>query len=264
MLYRGEQILRGFDDDLRNVLAEEIRKKGIDLRVKSQVEKIEKKGGGYLVHLAGGETVEADCVMYATGRTPSTAGIGLKEAGVALDKVGAVSVDAHSKSSVDHIYAIGDCTNRLNLTPVAIKEGHAFADTIFGNKPWTMDHATVASAVFSQPPVGTVGLTEQQARAAGNSIEIYKANFKPLKHTLSGSSERTLMKLVVDKPSQVVLGAHMVGMDAPEIIQAIAVAVKMRATKQQFDQTVAVHPTAAEEFVTMRTPEPEQTKKAAE
>jgi glutathione reductase (NADPH) len=264
LLYRGEQILRGFDDDLRNVLADEIRKKGIDLRVKSQVGKIEKKDGGFLVHLAGGEAIEADCVMYATGRTPNTAGMGLMEAGVALDKVGAVSVDANSKSSVDHIYAIGDCTNRLNLTPVAIKEGHAFADTVFGNRPWAMDHATVASAVFSQPPVGTVGLTEAQARGAGHSVEIYKANFRPLKHTLSGSSERTLMKLVVDKASQVVLGAHMVGMDAPEIVQAIAIAVKMRATKQQFDQTVAVHPTAAEEFVTMRNPEPEQSQKAAE
>lgn len=264
LLYRGEQILRGFDDDVRNVLADEIRKKGIDLRVKCQVGKIEKQDGEFLVHLAGGETIEADCVMYATGRTPNTAGMGLIEAGVALDKIGAVSVDANSKSSVDHIYAIGDCTNRLNLTPVAIKEGHAFADTVFGNRPWAMDHATVASAVFSQPPVGMVGLTEAQARGAGHSVEIYKANFKPLKHTLSGSSERTLMKLVVDKASQIVLGAHMVGMDAPEIVQAIAIAVKMRATKQQFDQTVAVHPTAAEEFVTMRNPEPEQSQKAAE
>ena len=264
LLYRGEQILRGFDDDVRNFLADEIRKKGIDVRVKSWVEKIEKSSSGSRVHLAGEEAIEANCVMYATGRTPNTGDIGLREAGVVLDKIGAVSVDANSKTSVDHIYAIGDCTNRLNLTPVAIKEGHAFADTVFGAKPWVMDHATVASAVFSQPPVGTVGLTEAQARSNGNAIEIYKVNFKPLKHTLSGSSERTLMKLVVDKPSQVVLGAHMVGMDAPEIVQAVAIAVKMRATKQQFDQTVAVHPTAAEEFVTMRTPEPEQTQKAAE
>ncbi len=163
----------------------------------------------------------------------------------------------NSRSAIENIYAIGDCTNRLNLTPVAIKEGHAFADTAFGGKPWTMDHATVASAVFSQPPVGTVGLTEAQARVGGRAVAIYKANFKPLKHTLSGSNERTLMKLVVDKATQVVLGAHMVGLDSPEIIQAIAIAVKMGATKQQFDETVAVHPTAAEEFVTMRTAEPE-------
>ena len=264
LLYRGEQILRGFDDDVRSFLAEEIRKKGVDLRLQSHVERVEKAGAGYHVHLAGGGIVDADCVMYATGRTPNTADMGLKEVGVTLDKIGAVSVDAHSRTSVEHIYAIGDCTNRLNLTPVAIKEGHAFADTVFGNMPWAMDHATVASAVFSQPPVGTVGLTEAQARSGGNEVDIYKANFKPLKHTLSGSSERTLMKLVVDRKSQVVLGAHMVGMDAPEIIQAIGIAVKMRATKQQFDQTVAVHPTAAEEFVTMRTPEPEQTQKAAE
>ncbi len=263
LIYRGEQILRGFDDDVRNFLADEVGKKGIDLRVRTRVERIEALGDTHRVHFAGGGAIDADCVMYATGRTPNTGGIGLSEAGVELDGIGAVRVDAESRSTVGHIYAIGDCTNRLNLTPVAIKEGHAFADTVFGGKPWKMDHGTVASAVFSQPPVGTVGLTEARAREGGRAVEIYKANFKPLKHTLSGSSERTLMKLVVDKATQVVLGVHMVGMDSPEIIQAIAVAVKMGATKQQFDQTVAVHPTAAEEFVTMRVAEPEPARQAA-
>lgn len=256
-LYRGEQILRGFDDDLRHFLAEELRKKGIDIRVNSDVAAIEKTSGGYRVALQDGSVIEADCVLYATGRRPKTDGLGLEAAGVELGKDGAVKVDAYSKTNIDNIHAIGDCTNRVNLTPVAIKEGMAYADTVFGNKPWPMDHTTIASAVFSQPPVGTVGLTEAEARRQYGAVDIYKANFKPLKHTLSGRDERTLMKLVVDRASQIVLGAHMVGLDAAEIIQAIAIAVKMRATKAQFDQTVAVHPTAAEEFVTMRVPEPD-------
>jgi glutathione reductase (NADPH) len=201
--------------------------------------------------------VEADCILYATGRRPKTDGLGLEAVGVEIGADNAVKVDAYSRTSIDNIYAVGDCTNRVNLTPVAIKEGMAFADTVFGNKPWPMDHATIASAVFSQPPVGSVGLTEAAARQQYGAVDIYKANFKPLKHTLSGRDERTLMKLVVDRASQVVLGAHMVGLDAPEIIQAIAIAVKMRATKAQFDQTVAVHPTAGEEFVTMRVAEPD-------
>ncbi|MDY0885749.1 glutathione-disulfide reductase [Dongia soli] len=256
-LYRGEQILRGFDDDLRHFLADELRKKGIDLRVNSDVASIEKTSAGYRVTLEDGSAIEADCVLYATGRRPKTDGLGLEAAGVELGRDGAIKVDAYSKTSVDNIYAIGDCTNRVNLTPVAIKEGMAYADTVFGKKPWPMDHTTIASAVFSQPPLGTVGLTEAEARRQYGAVDIYKANFKPLKHTLSGRDERTLMKLVVDRASQIVLGAHMVGLDAAEIIQAIAIAVKMRATKAQFDQTVAVHPTAAEEFVTMRVPEPD-------
>ncbi|TXH34156.1 MAG: glutathione-disulfide reductase [Rhodospirillaceae bacterium] len=256
-LYRGEQILRGFDDDLRHFLADELRKKGIDIRVNSDVAAIEKTAGGYRVTLEHGAAIEADCILYATGRRPKTDGLGLGAAGVELGKDGAVKVDAYSKTSIDNIHAIGDCTNRVNLTPVAIKEGMAYADTVFGNKPWPMDHTTIASAVFSQPPVGTVGLTEAEARRQYGAVDIYKANFKPLKHTLSGRDERTLMKLVVDRASQIVLGAHMAGLDAAEIIQAIAIAVKMRATKAQFDQTVAIHPTAAEEFVTMRVPEPD-------
>ena len=258
-LYRGPQILRGFDEEVRHFLAAELGKKGIDLRLNSDVASIDKTASGYRLTLLDGSTLEADCILYATGRRPKTDGLGLEAAGVEIGTDSAVKVDAYSRTNVDNIYAIGDCTNRVNLTPVAIKEGMAFADTVFGNKPWPMDHATIASAVFSQPPVGAVGLTEAAARQQYGAVDIYKASFKPLKHTLSGRDERTLMKLVVDRASQVVLGAHMVGLDAPEIIQAIAIAVKMRATKAQFDQTVAVHPTAAEEFVTMRVPEPDPT-----
>jgi glutathione reductase (NADPH) len=254
LLYRGEQILRGFDDDVRAFAAAEIVKKGVKLKTHADVVMIEAVGEARRVILRDGSMIECDAVMYATGRAPKTDGMGLTEAGVQLDRDGAVKVDAFSKTSVDNIHAVGDCTNRANLTPVAIKEGHAYADTVFGNRAWSVDHATIATAVFSHPPIGVVGKTETEARKEGRELEIYKADFKPLKHTLSGRDERTLMKLVVDRKSQVVLGAHMVGLDAPEIIQALAVAVKMGATKPQFDATMAVHPTAAEEFVTMRTP----------
>ncbi|HEY4162239.1 MAG TPA: glutathione-disulfide reductase [Dongiaceae bacterium] len=264
VFFRRDQILYGFDDDVRNFLADELTKKGIKLRTGSIITAIAKTADGLDLTLKDGSHFAVDTVMYATGRNPNTADLGLEALGVKLDEIGAVCVDAYSKTAVDNIYAVGDCTNRINLTPVAIREGHAFADTVFGKKPWAMDHTTVASAVFSQPPVGSVGLTEEQARELGKPLDVYKANFKPLKHTMSGSTERTLMKLVVDRESQVVLGAHMVGLDAPEIIQALAIAVKMRATKQQFDQAVAVHPTAAEEFVTMRTPEPEPVETSAQ
>jgi glutathione reductase (NADPH) len=256
-LYRGTQVLRGFDDDVRNFVAKEVTKKGVDLRLNSDVAEIVKRGDELHVTLKDGSALVTDCVLYATGRRPKTKGLGLEQAGVAVAEDGAVKVDAYSRTTVENIYAIGDCTNRVNLTPVAIKEGMAFADTVFGGKPWPMDHKTIASAVFTQPPVGCVGLSEADARKQYGAVDIYKADFKPLKHTLSGRDERTLMKLVVDRKSQVVLGAHMVGLDAAEIIQAIAIAVKMGATKAQFDQTVAVHPTAAEEFVTMRVKEPD-------
>lgn len=256
-LYRGTQVLRGFDDDVRHFVAAEVAKKGVSLRLNCDVAKIEKRGGELHVTLHDGATLVTDCVLYATGRRPKTKGLGLEKAGVETGEQGEVKVDAYSRTNVANIYAIGDCTNRVNLTPVAIKEGMAFAETVFGNNPTAMDHKTIASAVFTQPPVGTVGLTEAAARKQYGAVDIYKANFKPLKHTLSGRDERTLMKLVVDRASQVVLGAHMVGLDAPEIIQALAIAVKMGATKAQFDQTVAVHPTAAEEFVTMRVKEPD-------
>jgi glutathione reductase (NADPH) len=263
-LYRGEQILRGFDDDVREALAAEMRKKGIDIRVKTIIRQTVKTAGGLSLALSDGATLEADCVMYAIGRRPNTANMGLKEAGVDVGADDAVVVDEYSQTSVPSIYAVGDCTNRLNLTPVAIREGHAFADTVFGKTPTAVDHHTVPHAVFSQPPVSVVGLTEATARLMYRAVDIYRSSFRPLKHTLSGRDEKTMMKLVVDRASQRVLGAHMVGLDAPEIIQTLAIAVKMGATKQQFDQTVAIHPTAAEEFVTLRAPVTAPTKKAAE
>jgi glutathione reductase (NADPH) len=264
LLYRGAPVLRGFDEDVRSFLGAELKKKGIDLRTRTDVTAIEKKGHGLSLTLSTGGHLDVDHVLYATGRIPNTRDLGLETVGVDLKQRGAVAVDGYSKTSVDHIYAIGDCTDRLALTPVAIKEAMAFSETVFGGRAWAMDHNNVPHAVFSQPTVATVGMTERDARADGRKLDIYKADFKPLKHTLSGSTERTLMKLVVDRDSQQVLGVHMVGADAAEIIQSLAVAVKMGATKAQFDQTVALHPTAAEEFVTMRTPEPEPVPEPAE
>jgi glutathione reductase (NADPH) len=202
--------------------------------------------------------------MYAIGRQPHTAGLGLEAAGVRLRERGAILVDQYSRTAVPNIYAIGDCTDRVNLTPVAIKEGAAFAETVYGGRQTPADHATVPSAVFSNPPVGTVGLTETEARHRFGDVDIYRSTFRPLRHTLSGRDEKAMMKLVVERSSQKVVGAHMVGPDAAEIIQGVAIAVKMGATKAQFDQTVAIHPSAAEEFVTMRTPAPEPEKRAAE
>ena len=256
-IHRGEQILRGFDEDLRHGLAAEMKRKGISLILNARHARSEKTKHGWRLTLADGIELEVDLIMCATGRIPNTSDLGAEAAGVALDHLGAVKVDAYSKSSQPNIYAIGDVTNRLNLTPVAIREAMAFADTVYGKRPWAMDHHTVASAVFSQPPIGTVGLTEAAARRQHGDLDIYKASFRPMKYTLSGRKERTLMKLVVERSTQRVLGAHMLGLDAPEIIQSLAVAVKMGATKQQFDEAVAVHPTAAEEFVTMRMKEPE-------
>ncbi len=254
VLYRGEQVLRGFDGDVRTFLQQELVKKGIDVRCRTDVARIDKGPGGLTVTLKDGATIACDQVLYATGRRPLTRNMGLEKVGVALDEAGAVKVDAYSKTSVPNIYAVGDCTNRVNLTPVAIREGHAFSDTVFGNKPWAVDHADCPSAVFTQPPVGSVGLSEEQAREKYGAVDIYRETFRPMKHTISGRAERTLMKLVVDRKTQVVVGAHMVGLDAPEIIQTLAIAVKLKATKAQIDQTIAIHPTAAEEFVTMRTP----------
>jgi glutathione reductase (NADPH) len=255
-LYRGELFLRGFDDDVRRTLADEMRKKGIDLRFGARVERIDKRRSALRVTLEGGEVLDADTVLYATGRGPNTAGLGLEECGVELDGVGAMKVDAYSRSTVPSIWAIGDVTNRVNLTPVAIHEAMAFAATVFADRPTLPDHADVPTAVFSQPAIGTVGLTEAVARARYGEIDVYRASFRPLKHTLSGRDEKTLVKLVVERGGQRVVGAHMVGPDAGEILQGIAIAVKCRATKQQFDATVGIHPTAAEEFVTLRTPVP--------
>jgi glutathione reductase (NADPH) len=254
VLYRGEQVLRGFDHDVRHFLQGELVKKGIDVHCRTHVAHIDKSPGALKVTLEDGVAIECDQVLYATGRRPLTRNMGLDKADVALDDIGAIKVDGWSKSSAPNIYAVGDCTNRVNLTPVAIREGHAFADTVFGKKPWMVDHKDFPSAVFTQPPVATVGETEERARVKYGEIDIYRETFRPMKHTMTGRSERTMMKLVIDRKSQAVVGAHMVGLDAPEIIQTLAIAVKLKATKQQLDQTIAIHPTAAEEFVTMRTP----------
>ena len=263
-LYRGAQILRGFDDDVRNTLAQEARKKGVDVRVEANVSRIVKVGSHFEVTCATGVSVETDLVLYATGRAPNTKGLGLEEAGVKLKEGGAVAVDEWSRSSVANIYAVGDVTDRLNLTPVALNEGLAFAETVFGGQKRKMDHKTVAYAVFTQPSVSCVGLSEADARAEYGDIDIYKSTFRGLKHTLTGREELTLMKIVVDTASQRVVGLHMVGPEAAEIIQGLAVAVKMGATKAQFDATVGIHPTAAEEFVTMRQKFVQSTAKAAE
>ncbi len=263
-LYRGEQILRGFDDDIRATLAREIGKKGVDLRVKSDVAAIDKTGRHLVLAFKDGTGLETDAVLYATGRKPRTAGIGLEEAGVELDARGAVVVDEWSRTRVPSIYAIGDCTDRMNLTPVAIQEGAAFADTVFGGRPRKMDYDNVASAVFSQPSVGTVGLTEAKARERYGAVDIYKSTFRPLKHTRTGRDEQTMMKLVVDPASDREVGCHMVGGEAPEIVQGMAVALKCGATKAQFDATLGVHPTAAEEFVLMREKFVEAAAEAAE
>jgi glutathione reductase (NADPH) len=254
--YRGDRILRGFDDDIRAHVQEEMAKKGVRFLLRSVVAGVERDVRGALVtrFVEGHAPIEVDAVMSAAGRLPNTRDLGLEEAGVALGENGEIVVDRFSASSVPSIYAVGDVTDRIALTPVAIKEGHAVALTLFGNQPTPVDHMDVPSAVFSQPPVGTVGFTEAEAKARFHELEIYRASFRPLRHTLSGRDERTLIKLIVDSASQRVVGAHMVGADAPEIIQGIGIAVKAGLTKAQFDATVGIHPTAAEEFVTLREP----------
>ncbi|MEG9861958.1 MAG: glutathione-disulfide reductase [Parvularculales bacterium] len=252
LLYRGDEILRGFDEDLRTGLREEMTKKGIDVRIGSDVEDLKKNKTGVKVTLKGGEVLETGLVMYATGRVPNVQGLGLEAAGVVVDKKGAVQVDGFSKTNVENIYAIGDVTNRANLTPVAIREGVSFAETVFNDNPLTVDHSIIATAVFSQPPLGTVGLTETEARKRYEEVDVYKSRFRPMKHTLSGRDEQTLMKLLVDPKTDRILGVHMMGPDSGELIQAVGIAVTMGATKAQFDATIAVHPTAAEELVTMR------------
>jgi glutathione reductase (NADPH) len=252
-LYRGELILRGFDDDIRKTLADEMRKRGIDLKLKTEITKIEKTGNSLQATLDDGSKLDAEQILYATGRDSKTPNLGLENAGVKLKANGAVIVDDYSKSSVDNIYAIGDCTDRMMLTPVAIAEGMALANTLFNNKPTKPNYLNVPTAVFSTPNCGTVGLTEQAARAENYQLDIYRTFFKPLKHTLTGRDERTMMKLVVDQATEKVLGCHMVGPEAGEIVQGLAIALNCGATKAQFDATIGIHPTAAEEFVTMRT-----------
>lgn len=261
---RREHVLRGFDEEVRTTLQQELTKKGIIFRTNTEIVAIE-QGAGYLrCHTAAGEAIEADAVMYATGRMPNTRNLGLAEVGVTQNKAGAIAVDEWSRTTVPSIYAIGDVTDRVNLTPVAIMEGHYLANTLFHNRPMKPDHSNIPSAVFSQPPVATVGLTEEQARRTYGEVDIYAANFRPMKYTMSGRHQHSFMKLIVDAATDKVVGAHMVGDDAAEIIQGLAVAIKAGATKRHFDTTVGIHPTAAEEFVTMRTKRPPPHAKAAE
>ena len=262
-LYRGPHFLRGFDDDVRHFLADEMRKKGVDLQFNTNIARIEKRGDALLAEMEDGSEMEADVIMYATGRDPNARGIGLEEAGVELNGKGAVVVDDYFKTSVDSIYAIGDVIDRIALTPVAIAEGMVLADNLFRGGSGTMDYADVPTAVFSQPNIGTVGLTEAQAREKYGAVDIYTSSFKPMKHTLTGSDEQTFMKLIVDRASDRVIGFHIVGPDAGETTQGVGIAFKCGATKAQFDATVGIHPTAAEEFVTMREKVPDDAEKAA-
>ena len=267
VVYRGDNILRGFDEDVRAHVRAEMEKQGTTILTGctiTKVEKVERKAEEFVTHLSSGSSIASEKVMFAIGRHPNVANLGLENAGVEINpKNGGIAVDAWSKTSTPNIYAIGDVTHRINLTPVAIREGHAFADTVFGKRPVQVDHTTIPTAVFSQPEVGTVGLTEAEARAQFSHVDIYKTAFRPIKSTMSGRDTRILMKLVVDATSDRVVGCHIVGDTAAEIIQAVAIAVKMKATKADFDATFALHPTAAEELVTMRTPTARYVREAA-
>jgi len=254
LVYRGRPVLRGFDEDVRTAVTAEMREKGIRVLLERQVQRLDKQAAGLEVTLDDGKILHANQVMYATGRVPNVRDLEIGNAGVAMHPGGWILVDEWSRTNVEHIYAVGDVTNRVNLTPVAIYEGHAFADSVFGGSPREVEHEFIPSAVFSQPPVGTVGFSEHDAAAHFGEIEVYRSDFRPLKHTLSGRKERTMMKLIVAKATQRVVGIHIVGMDAPEIVQGFAVAVKSGLTKGQFDATIGIHPTAAEELVTMRNP----------
>ena len=252
LIYRQPLPLRGFDRDIRESLAEALESNGIVLHAGCSPEKLEADGEARILTFGNGQTLQADLVFFATGRLPSTAGLGLENAGVTVDKNGAVIVDDRLCTAQPHIFAMGDVTDRLNLTPVATAEGHALADTLFGNRPRGVSLKNIPAAVFSTPPCATVGLSEDDAAEFG-PVDVYVAKFTPMRHTLSGRTRKTTMKLVVDQASQKVVGAHMVGEDSPEIMQGLAIAVVMGATKADFDRTIGIHPTAAEEFVTLRT-----------
>jgi glutathione reductase (NADPH) len=265
LIYRGENILRGFDDDVRTHVRAEMEKQGITILTGNTVAKVDRHGNEFTTHLSNGSSIASDQVMFAIGRHPNVANLGLQKVGVAINPGnGGIAVNNFSKTSVPNIYAIGDVTHRLNLTPVAIREGHAFADTVFGKRSVEVDHVNTPTAVFSQPEIGTVGLTEAQARAQFSHVDIYKSNFKPMKATMSGRDTRVLMKLIVDATTDRVIGCHIVGDGAAEMVQLLGIAVKMKATKADFDATMALHPTAAEELVTMRTPTARYVRQAAE
>jgi glutathione reductase (NADPH) len=265
LVYRGDNILRGFDEDVRTHVRAEMERQGVTILTGCTINSIDKPGREFISHLSNGSSIAADKVMFAIGRHPNIGGLGLEKAGVGINPMnGGIAVDNWSRTSVPNIYAIGDVTHRINLTPVAIREGHAFADTVFGKRPVEVDHSSIPTAVFSQPEVGTVGLTETEARAQFSHVDIYKTDFRPIKSTMSGRDTRILMKLVVDGTSGRVVGCHIVGDTAAEIVQAVGIAVKMKATKADFDATFALHPTAAEELVTMRTPTARYVREAAE
>jgi glutathione reductase (NADPH) len=253
-VYRGDQILRGFDHDVRDIIAQEMGKHGVDLRVRTDVLGIEKTAQALEVKLRDGSTLVADTVLYATGRVPNVAGLGLEAVGVAQGKDGAIVVDEHYQSSLASVHALGDVTARVQLTPVALGEAMVLVDRLFGSGQRRMGYDFIPTAVFTHPNIGTVGYGESAAREKFGKVTIYRSEFKALKHTLSGSTERTFMKLVVEAASDRVVGLHMVGADAGEIVQGFAVAMKAGATKAVFDSTIGIHPTAAEEFVTMREP----------
>jgi glutathione reductase (NADPH) len=252
LLYRGDTVLRGFDDDVRLHVHGELKRKGIRVVTHTVLTSVDKTEAGLTAHLANGQSVHADALMLAVGRDPYSDGLGCEAAGVERQANGAIKVDAYSQTSVPSIYAVGDVTNRMNLTPVAIREGACFAATVFGGTPMSFDHDTIATAVFSQPPTGTVGLSEADARAKYGPVDIYKTTFRPMRYVMPNDETRMLMKLIVRPADDVVIGCHIVGPDAAEIIQAVGIAVKHGLTKAQFDATCAVHPTVAEELVTMK------------
>ena len=264
LVYRGENILRGFDDDIREHLRNEMQSRGIKVVCGHTVDAIEKSGDEYVSTLSDGKKITTDKIMFAIGRRPNVMGIGCEALHMQCHEHGGIEVDEYSRTSVPNIYAVGDVTNRINLTPVAIREGHAFADTVYGGKPTRVDHANVPTAVFSEPELGVIGLTEAQAREKFPVLDVFKTSFRPMKVTLSGRNTRVFMKLLVDGVSDRVVGCHIAGPDAGEMIQLVGIAVKMGATKADFDGTMAVHPTMAEELVTMRTPAMSYGRKAAE
>ncbi len=265
LVLRRDRVLRGFDEECRSFVHETLARSGIKMRTETEIKRIEATDGKapFKLDTPNGGMFETDLVMYATGRSANTAGIGLEKVGVQLDKAGAVAVDEWSKTTADNIWAVGDVTDRIALTPVAIMEGHCFADTVFGNKPRKPDHRNVPSAVFCQPEMANVGLTEEEAMRTLGELRVFTAAFRPMKYTLTGRQQRTFMKLIVEAATDKVVGVHMVGDDAAELIQGLAVAVKAGATKAQFDATVGIHPTAGEEFVTMRTARAEPAPKRA-